>query len=503
MASNELAIRFTEGKYATKAEVGKELKMSMIDNIWSNILKYRADFNRYLPIKSIEKNQLVMCICQSINALVSSSNMKMVRVMREHSLLNVQNGDLRRFEDDALIKGLKSLAAKNEVEVAPTYLRSLIHGDIRDASPSLRIIVRYLDALNFIKNSLTRTIDVDYIAELFSRLKGTNELTEFYRTEDDRSYENRVLIDRLYTCAPSALIDGMMESLFTFLETSTFSQGTKAAIAYYYINYIKPFNEYSDEIALLTAKAILAHSDLGEVGILLPIESLLSENQEEIARLFTEVQKTSDTTYFVNFALKHFNSKCDELLDTLARLKVEAVKKDFYQPEEEKPAPTTTFVVDQPSLFDFGSQSEPQPETTKVEPRPIPQSSPVREEVKPEPVRREEPVKPQEVKVEQKPAEVVQEQIAVSYIPPAIDEKQALRLEQHLLELDPSLRKHEAKFYARHCTIGKSYTIAQYKRMIGCVYETARTAMDHLVELGYYRKDSSNKKFIYTPIPRK
>ena len=50
---------------------------------------------------------------------------------------------------------------------------------------------------------------------------------------------------------------------------------------------------------------------------------------------------------------------------------------------------------------------------------------------------------------------------------------------------------------------GKSYTIAQYKRMIGCVYETARTAMDHLVELGYYRKDSSNKKFIYTPIPRK
>ena len=96
-----------------------------------------------------------------------------------------------------------------------------------------------------------------------------------------------------------------------------------------------------------------------------------------------------------------------------------------------------------------------------------------------------------------------QEQIAVSYIPPAIDEKQALRLEQHLLELDPSLRKHEAHFYARHCTLGKSYTIAQYKRMIGCVYETARTAMDHLVELGYYRKDSSNKKFIYTPIPRK
>ena len=120
----------------------------------------------------------------------------------------------------------------------------------------------------------------------------------------------------------------------------------------------------------------------------------------------------------------------------------------------------------------------------------------------PEPVREQPKVEVKPV-AEEKKEEPAQEQIAVSYIPPAIDEKQALRLEQHLLELDPSLRKHEAKFYARHCTLGKSYTIAQYKRMIGCVYETARTAMDHLVELGYYRKDSSNKKFIYTPIPRK
>ncbi len=52
MANNELAIRFTEGKYATKAEVAKELRMSMIDTIWSNILAYRSTFNRYLAIRS-------------------------------------------------------------------------------------------------------------------------------------------------------------------------------------------------------------------------------------------------------------------------------------------------------------------------------------------------------------------------------------------------------------------------------------------------------------------
>ena len=493
MASNELAIRFTETKYATKAEVSKDLKMSMIDNIWSNILKYRVEFTRFLPIKSVEKNQLTVCFCPSISSLISSCDAKMLRVMKEYTLLNTQNGDMRRFEDEAFIKGLKNLAIKNDVEVSEAYLRSLIHGDIRDASPSLRIIVRYLDALNYIKNNHKKEIDVDFIAELYSCLLGTTELTSFYRTREDTAQDSRVLIDRVYTCAPVSNIEQMMDNLFNFLLTSSFGDSTKAAIAYYYINYIRPFPEFSDEIALLTAKSVLAHGNLGEVGVLLPIESLLSENQEEIARLFLEVQKSGDTTYFLNFALKHFEIKCVELLDTIAKLKVDAVRKDFYQQEEVKPAQTK--YVEQGSLF--GAVDE------EVAPAPEPKPAPV-PQPKPEPVK-EQPkvvVRPVVEEKKEEPAPV-QEQIAVSYIPPAIDEKQALRLEQHLLELDPSLRRHEAKFYARHCTLGKSYTIAQYKRMIGCVYETARTAMDHLVELGYYRKDSSNKKFIYTPIPRK
>ncbi len=498
MASNELAIRFTEGKYATKNEVAKELRMSMIDNIWDNILKYRSDFTRFLPIKSIEKNQLVVCFCPSINSLVNSADMKLIRLMREYSHIGAQSGELKRFEDEALIKCLKHVAVKHELDVTDAYLRSLVRGDIRETSPSVKILARYLDALNYIKRSFINNTDVDFLAELYQRLLGTTELTEFYRTVDESRYENRVLIDRIYTSAPAVLIDKMMESLFNFIASSSLSAATKAAITYYYINYIRPFPQFSDEIALLMAKAILAHSDLGEVGALIPIESLLCENQEEITRIFLEVQKTWDTTYFVNFALKQFDNKCDELLDFIVKLKTEGVRNEFYGADVEK-APTATY-TEQKTLFDLANEPEivAQP-TPVVEIKPEPQRVEQSKTVEQKPV--EQPKA--EIAVELPPQQPVQEQIAVSYIPPALDEKQALRLEQHLLELDPSLRKHEARFYARHCTLGKSYTIAQYKRMIGCVYETARTAMDHLVELGYYRKDSSNKKFIYTPIPRK
>lgn len=44
---------------------------------------------------------------------------------------------------------------------------------------------------------------------------------------------------------------------------------------------------------------------------------------------------------------------------------------------------------------------------------------------------------------------------------------------------------------------------AQYKKLLHCAYETARTSMDNLVELGFYRKEKLNNKFIYTPVSRR
>ena len=96
----------------------------------------------------------------------------------------------------------------------------------------------------------------------------------------------------------------------------------------------------------------------------------------------------------------------------------------------------------------------------------------------------------------------IQEELAVAYIPVALDEKQAVLLEQDLLERDPELKKGEAKFYARHCTKGKKYTIAQYKKSLRCAYETARTSMDHLAELLYYRKEKIKNKYVYIPVER-
>ncbi|HOA11141.1 MAG TPA: hypothetical protein PKO14_01810, partial [Bacilli bacterium] len=66
-------------------------------------------------------------------------------------------------------------------------------------------------------------------------------------------------------------------------------------------------------------------------------------------------------------------------------------------------------------------------------------------------------------------------------------------------ESDPSLSRAQAYFYARHCTMGKYYSINDFKEVTGCAYETARTSMEHLANSGYYRKEKFKNKFIYTP----
>ena len=301
MANNELAIRFTENKYATRSEVSRELKMSLIDNIWSNILNYRSTFNHYLTIKSIEKNSLVICQCPSVSALCNATDMKLLNLMREHTKLDATTGDLAYFEDQCLILSLKALAKEYDLDVTDAYLRSLIHGDVREFNKENRILVNYLAALQYVKRAYMNPIDVDMLANIYSRVTGNEEITSFYRTQEDRNHGNRVIIDRVYTCAPTSLIDGMVSSLFAFINNSTLNAASKAAIAYYYLVYIRPFDVFSDEIALLMAKAIIAHNDVGEVGALLPLESLLSQDQEEIAKIFVEVQKSNDTTYFVNY----------------------------------------------------------------------------------------------------------------------------------------------------------------------------------------------------------
>ena len=502
MAGNDYAMRFTEDKYATKLEVGRELKVSSVDPFWSNILSYRSHFYHYLSIRTIEKSMLVFFGCPAINSLVNNIEMKLIRVNRECAMLAPNSKQYKNVDYAFKREILNILNECEELKLEDDFINSVMRNEVVSAIPNNMLLVNYLNALNYIQHSYVNPIDEDFLSELYAKLLGTEELTTFYRNSEDRNPENRVLIDRVYTSAPVNLIGPMMNSLFTFIASSTLPTSLKAAITFFYINFVKPFARYSEEVAVLMAKAVLAHEAFGDSVAILPLEKLLLLPKEEAARIYVEVQKTADVTYFVDYVFKYLNKYCDNYLDDIANAKVNEMREDFYQIDEDKPVkeveiPETTR-VENVDLFATQEEEEEQ-EQLAEEAAPAPAVSheeTVVEQVKVEPQIVEQPKK-KTVKVT-----YVQEELAVAYIPVALDEKQAVLLEQDLLERDPELKKGEAKFYARHCTKGKKYTIAQYKKALRCAYETARTSMDHLAELLYYRKEKVKNKYVYIPVER-
>ena len=498
MAGNDLAMRFTEDKYATKNEVARELKITSIDTFWANIQSYRSHFYHYLSIRTIEKNMFVFCGCPALISLVNSVEMKLMRANREYGMILPTSKQFKALSNTFGRQVLTILNKVEELGVGEDFFDSVLRHEVVSAIPQNMLLVNYLKSLSYIKRAYVNNIDEDFVAALYSKLLGTEELTEFYRSNDDRNPENRILIDRVYTSAPKDLIDPMMGYLYSFIANSNLNTTLKATIAFYYINYVKPFSKYSEEMAVLIAKAILAHEGFGETVVDLPLEKLLLLPTEETARVYVEVQKTADITYFVNYVFKFIGSKCDEFLDDITNSKVAEMREDFYQADEpvQEEEPSIEEKDEKYETVDLFEASE---EEESSQPAPVRNEQPIEKPVQEKEV--EQPMVEQPKKKTVK-VQYVQEELAVAYIPVALDEKQAILLEQDLLERDPELKKGEAKFYARHCTKGKKYTIAQYKKCLRCAYETARTAMDHLAELLYYRKEKIKNKYVYIPIER-
>ena len=483
MGANDIAVRFTEDKYATKNEVSRELKISMIDGVWDKILSYRAPFCHYLAIRSVDKNQLRVCLCPTISSYLNSVEAKLLRIVSEANKLDSVNSDKQYFRQSCLVKNLQNVALANLAISDEEHVRGVILGRANDVA-----LANYLRATKYVESRYANIINDDFLADLYSKVTGIDELTSFYRVREMEDSGANVMVSRVYKSAPSHMIETMMESLFNFVEKTTVSPLCRSLISYYYIQFVKPFEKYNNEIAVLFAKAVLAHYSLGEFAIYIPFETLLNENETEMEKIFHDVQVSSDVTYFLNYALRFMNREFDKMLDSLAEYTTKIIKDEFYTLDEE-------FAVSEPV------KEEPAPvvmETPKVEP------APAKEEVRPEPAPIIVEKKVVEEKVEVKTSPVVEKPagLAVSYIPEELDEKTATRLERHLLELDVRLSKGQAHFYARHCSLGMYYTIDQYKKCVKCVYETARTSMDKLVEFGYYAKTQVGKKFVYTPVKR-
>ena len=475
MANNDLGVRFTEERYATKNEVIKTLGTSLVDSIWSNILLYRTKFNKYTKLHDVSKSRFSVCLCDSIISKNNDLMGKFTRLNDRYSLLKVNSLEKYQIDKPVFKAILRDVAYELKISVNDVALENIILG--KNISPEYLPLLNYYKALLYVENYHEDNIDDDLLAKLFSLVKGETELTSFYRTIDLESYQSKALINREYEGIPARLIETSMNNLFDFLADEEMSLPLKLSITYYMINYVKRFEKHNSLIAILLIKYLLARNDIAG-AIAVPFEHVLKE-EENLKVIFKEVQKTRDLTYIVSRFVPLANIYVNELIDSLVRLNVSKVRDEFYGKVEEEVFEDKPVTKEEVPIID----------EVKVEEKPLVKEEPSKEEVKPAP------------KKERKPYEhkMVKEVVTVK----ANSNEQALsEMEEDMLESDPSLKYHQAHFYVRHNTPGKFYTIQQYKRLEGCVYETARTSMDNLAKKGYYKREQIKNKFVYTPIKK-
>ncbi len=460
MGNENLAFKYSNDIYATRKQVSQMLGISNIDKFWNDIISYRSHYTLSLNLRNIERMPINLVLSPKILDDLVAKERRLSKLMVKFGKLNDDDYVKYAVRNNQYNLILTNIAQKYHIDFSEGLLNLIIGGNASSLTPSQNILLNYFQALHHIETRFYDPIDEKLLRTLLGYLLPSND-ENIYRKEEIEDSSSRIIIDRIYSAAPVERIVPMMNDLFDFLNNNNNCPAlAKAIVAFYYVMMIKPFDFFSEEMATLLAKYVLAHNDFEEPSVLIDFECFINDYQEDVNYVMKEVNKTNDVTYLLTFMLDKITEHIDNMSSSIEVSNSKSIEKEFFKNELDK--------------------SEPKEKNEK---------------------KHVEVVESQEDLLHNVDYEV---RVALPKLPIGLDERNANAIAEHLLEMKPNLKRGEAQFYARHCTIGKYYTIQQYKEMNECAYETARTSMDNLVSEGFYQKEMiKNKKYVYTPIPRK
>ena len=470
--ANKHLYKYTDENYLTRAGLRAAMRSSLIDNFWLEITQYRKDNAEKTPLIGTNRASLSLTKTEATKVKLDFFETRLIGYSNALADLSLNPAAEKTFDKESLLSVLMDAAKLISCPLSELTAKAMLNGFFKPGDNEKEAML-YRFYLNLKKEAPLPS--EDSLGELRFSLLGHDEVSSFYRNSDFRTIYTTQIVDRNYNYAPYGAIEGMMESLFAFLSSSSYPVGMKAVLALYYIYFVKPFEENNELIATSFAREILSSNGISGAAYL-PFEALL-QNSDFLKDVLLESQKESDLTYFAFYCFDRLSAYFDKALARISDLKAETVTKEFVEIPKEEQAEAEEEIA----------QAAPVPE---IKEEAIPPSPP---EDKPSKV----PLLSEE---ERKAFLESKGRSAVTTSTPSLSDKEVKETAKYLLETNPLLRKKQALFYASHCTIGRFYTIQDFKKSARCAYETARTSMDGLAELGFYAKKQIKNKFVYTPI---
>ncbi len=530
MNQNDFARKFTDIEYLSKKEISSRLGIGTGESVWKLVDDYRERFRFALDLKKFDRLPFSIVLTPSIMALSNTAE----RLMFQYAMLFENHRIFQSFADDkTLEKYRKDLSAEDLLVMARTIDLSLDDRDIQNLLNENNVQFKDTVLYGFYqcRKELGKDdhykINLDFIRYLWSRLNRTPiEPTLSYLRMNEVKTKNGY---EEFVGAPVNRILEYLNMLVEFVDSEyELSPFINAAIAYSFFMYTLPFERYSEYAAILIYEKMLADSGYGECAYYLSLAQFLTQRDDDLQKAMLETRKTGDLTYMIIFlnqlvagaiqwrmktlykvGLPHPNENNIQVIEKIVEVPVEKiievpVEKEVIKEIEvikevevirEVPVEKIVYRDSQSSKSAMNSQEEAEKNiTTKgfhfmQDPFANPNPSvkdPSTSEVQPS------PAKPS-------PA-ILEEQALITEVQlDALDGLNQEEFAQHLMELNPLIRDHQAKFFATHRTKGRYYTIGQFKEYANCAYETARTSMDFLTTLGLYRKEQLKNKFVYTP----
>ena len=333
MAVNEYIKKFSNEIYATKNDIVKAMKTPLVDGIWTQVLEYRGDFYESLSLTNYDANRFSVCMTPTISKRLNSFERRLTTILNQYSRLQ-RNLANEFFKHKVYKKILKIIAKKYNVDTQDTVLDGIIDGTITYNLPTDQLILqRYYSCLADIEENYLQDIDENTIGDFYSKLMGTDELTSYYRKTDTDKYSG-YSIGRIKIGVAPQHIENAVEQLIKFINYDNQSLTVKAVATLYDIYYIRPFENYSEEIAVLMLKKVLAYNDVNSIAALLCFETLL-ENKEELEGKILDCQKYCDLTYLITYVLNKVEPLVDKIADEIAESQKLTIKKELYQVDEE------------------------------------------------------------------------------------------------------------------------------------------------------------------------
>ncbi len=322
----DLAIRFTEETYATKADVARALGTSVVEPIWQTIEAYRQSFERVLRLTSIDKQPLRLILTPSLLERIHRLERLMLkalgRIQKANAFTNFTS-EQKAF----LIPVLQPLAKRYGASTSERKLGYIIDQKPIE-EPGFDVVQHYFHALSQSVEKRMSPLNEEWILAMLTHLHGTDNLPSFYR-EKELTDRPKSLVARIYEAAPYPQIESLMTTLIQYVENTSYSSLLVAMIACFYVDYVKPFESFNDEMSVLTCKNILMQSGWESLAAYLPLEGVM--DAPAFSSICQEVQKTKDVTYFVMFLLPIFEDAIHAILNQWTQTQIEVMQQEQRQ----------------------------------------------------------------------------------------------------------------------------------------------------------------------------